>query len=152
MLVGVAMHVDRFAKLSHYRSGGKTFHPGDPPNFDYPESWSNDTGYPPYYDFAYFLTASSKKNSMLPATNTTYTGICPGDCKSTGKGGSCTPQGETHATGGSLAGPIAVWCALDEPDEHFYDFGLGTGMMKHAPCSCGVTLRPVVNIADRQIR
>ena len=113
---------------THTHSGGKTFHPGSPPNFDYPKSWSNDTGYPPYYDFAYFLTsATSKKNAMLPATNTSYTGICPGDCGSEGKGGSCTPQGESHATGSSLAGPIAVWCSLDEPDEHFYDFGLGTG-------------------------
>ena len=111
--------------------GGKTFHPGSPPNFDYPESWSNDTGYPPYYDFAYFLSASaSKKSPMLPATNTTYKGICPGECESDGKGGSCTPAGEANATGSSLAGPIAVWCSLDEPDEHFYDSGLGTDTIK----------------------
>jgi hypothetical protein len=97
---------------------GKTFHPGDPKNFDYPRSWSNETGYPPYYDFEYWLTsAATKKNSMLPATNTSYTGICPGDCDWAGKGGSCVPKGEVNATGGSLAGPIAVWCALDEPDE-----------------------------------
>ena len=97
---------------------GKTFHPGDPKNFDYPRSWSNETGYPPYYDFEYWLTsAATKKNPMLPATNTSYTGICPGDCDWAGKGGSCVPKGEVNATGGSLAGPIAVWCALDEPDE-----------------------------------
>jgi arylsulfatase A-like enzyme len=81
----------------------------------------------PYYDFAYFLTsANSGKKHTLPATNTSYTGICPGQCASDGKGGSCTPGGETNATGSSVAGPIAVWCALNEPDEHFYDQGLGT--------------------------
>lgn len=74
---------------------------------------------------------------MLPATNTTYTGICPGECDSEGKGGSCTPQGEPNATGSSLAGPIAVWCSLDEPDEHFYDFGLGTGVFLNHMLACG---------------
>ena len=111
--------------------GGKTFHPNDPPHFDQPFSWSADL---PYYDFtctplntpspplhhlvdhssarsgADFLTsAASAKNPMLPATNTSYTGICPGQCAWAGKGGSCTPKGEANATGNSLAGPIAVW-------------------------------------------
>ena len=102
----------------------KTFHPNNPPNFDYPTSWSTDM---PYYDFAYFLTSyKSAKKPMLPGTNTSYTGICPGDCTSDAKGGSCVPAGEANVTGSSLAGPIAVWCALSEPDEHFYDQGLAT--------------------------
>ena len=109
--------------------GGKTFHPGDPPNFDYPTSWDRSPTDPEsgYFSFSYFLASQ--------VTKTSYHGICPGECDIPGKGGSCTPAGETNATGGSLAGPIAVWCALDEPDEHFYDQGLGTdtiGRLKHA--------------------
>ena len=47
--------------------GGKTFHPGSPPNFDYPTSWSTEM---PYYGYSYFL------NNLT--TNVSYSGICPG--------------------------------------------------------------------------
>jgi iduronate 2-sulfatase len=84
--------------------GGKTFHPNHPKNFDYPTSWSTDM---PYFDFDYWLPKADTKVS--------YSGACPG-------------PGKPNSTTG-LAGPIAVWCALDEPDDHFYDYGLANNMI-----------------------
>lgn len=85
--------------------GGKTFHPNHPKNFDYPKSWSTDM---PYFDFDYWLKQE--------VTGADYSGPCPGFSKPSDSSG--------------LAGPIAVWCALEEPDEHFYDQGLATDTIK----------------------
>jgi len=79
------------------QGGGKTYHPGSPPNFDGFRSWSNAET---YYGYNYWMPPS--------ITHAAYPGPCPGHAK---------PNGPP-------AGPIAVWCALDEEDSHFYDHGL----------------------------
>lgn len=76
--------------------GGKTFHPAHPPNWDEPTSWSQDL---PYYDFSYFINP-----------NKSYPGPCPGEQPAKGSG--------------SCASKIDTFCALDEPDDHFYDYHL----------------------------
>merc|ERR1712023_135168 len=81
--------------------GGKTFHPNHPKNWDEPRSWSQDL---PYYDFSYYINP-----------NKSYSGQpCPGAGKPDGDG----------------ASKIDTWCALDEPDEHFYDHGLADNTIK----------------------
>ena len=123
--------------------GGKTFHPGNPKDFDYPSSWTDwggaaNGGHPPrsnppagfadnYFAYSYWLTNKS--------TGVGYGGPCPGFAK---------PQDDPAG----LAGPIAVWCALDEPDAHFYDHGLANdtiARMRFAVAQKqpdGVTQRP----------
>jgi len=97
--------------------GGKTFHPNAPKNFDYPRSWSTDmasrdTHGQGYFDFSYFLNNHSKPyNGGLPISHP-----CPGVAHPTGEG--------PKPNGNSLGGPIAVWCALNISDEHFYDSNL----------------------------
>jgi len=91
--------------------GGKTFHPNNPKNFDYPTSWSDWRGNPGafktnYFDYAYWLNSA--------ATGVDYKGPCPG----------FAGPSNTSSEPSGLSGPIAVWCGLDEPDEHFYDYGL----------------------------
>jgi iduronate 2-sulfatase len=93
--------------------GGKTFHPGTPPQFDYPTSWSDWRGQPRqfasnYFDYSYWL---DNKTTKVP-----YGGPCPGHPGPTPSSDPAVPDG--------LSGPIAVWCGLDEPDDHFYDNGL----------------------------
>ena len=89
--------------------GGKTFHPGTSKDFDYPDSWTDWHADAPgafdrnYYDYAYWLSSQT--------TGVPYAGPCPGYAKA-----------QNNSAG--LAGPIAVWCGLDEPDAHFYDHGL----------------------------
>ena len=82
--------------------GGKTFHPKHPLNWDGERSWGNDDAGLPYYDFSYYKP------------NPAYKGPCPG------VGG---PNGEG-------ASPIDTWCALDEPDDNFYDHGLANNAIK----------------------
>jgi arylsulfatase A-like enzyme len=118
--------------------GGKTFHPNTPKNFDYPESWSTDMAHnhntttgQGYFGFDYFLANFSKPfDGGLPISHP-----CPGVG---------APAGEANASGASLGGPIAVWCALDLADEHFYDNGLanntivrGDGSSTHATTAPG---------------
>ena len=98
--------------------GGKTFHPNNPKNFDYPRSWSTDmannsntTTGQGYFGYSYFL---SNKSHPFPG-GLPISWACPGAGK---------PSSENHANGNSLGGPIAVWCALDIPDKYFYDSGL----------------------------
>eukprot|EP01047_Picozoa_sp_COSAG01_P005331 COSAG01_NODE_181_length_22873_cov_12.951392_9_plen_364_part_00 len=79
---------------------GKTFHPNHPKDWDEPTSWSQDIpDSMQYYDFDYFISPN-KSYSPNP---------CPG--------AGPPPKG---------AGPskIDVWCAVDEPLENFYDYGL----------------------------
>ena len=85
--------------------GGKTFHPNHPPNWDGDHSWDTDM---PYFDFDYY-----KKNPAYPK------GACPGP------GG---PQ-NSSATGAQPS-HIDTWCALDEPDENFYDYGLANNTIE----------------------
>jgi hypothetical protein len=74
--------------------GGKTFHPGHPPNFDYPRSWSDwkpesaGSFSANYYGYEYWL---DQKRTGAP-----YSGPCPGHAKAL-----------NNSDG--LAGPIAVW-------------------------------------------
>ena len=78
---------------------GKTFHPKHPKNWDEPTSWSQDKE---YYPFSYYIN-----------NNASYQGQpCPG----TGP-----PKDNV---GGGTPSKIDTWCAVDEPDDHFYDFGL----------------------------
>ena len=97
-----------------------SFHPNNPKNFDYPTSWDDWGGHPHgfqgnYYDYAYWLNNAT--------TNVSYPGPCPGFAK---------PDPAAEA---GLAGPIAVWCALDEPDEHFYDYGLANDTIDRLRCA-----------------
>jgi len=82
--------------------GGKTFHPKHPLNWDGDQSWGNKQAGLPYYDFAYYKP------------NPAYSGPCPGP----------------GAPSGAGASKIDTWCALDEPDENFYDHGLASNTIK----------------------
>lgn len=92
-------------KLQNYTTlgGGKTF-PFLPKNFD-PTSWSTDMVYCPYTRFL-----------MSATTKVSYAGPCPGFSKPN------NPSGP--------AGAVAVWCALDEPDDHFYDHRLASNTIQ----------------------
>ena len=86
--------------------------PGAPPNFDYPRSWTAWRGQPSnqtsnYFDYYYWLPPKMSGSH--------YAGPCPGHPHPL--------PNLTNATDG-LAGPIAVWCGVDEPDDHFYDHRL----------------------------
>ena len=74
--------------------GGKTYHPKHPKNWDEPASWSQ-VAEQPYFPYAYWINP-----------NTSYTGPCPG------------PGLKNKSDGCSS---IDTYCALDEPDSHFYD-------------------------------
>lgn len=101
------MHGRNFTTLG----GGKTFHPKHPPDWDGNRSWSQQM---PYYDFEYY-----KKNPKYP-------GPCPG------------AGGPRPTAGGSdLASKIDTWCALDEPDDHFYDHGLASNTIKQLQYAAG---------------
>ena len=104
--------------------GGKTFHPNHPPDWDGTRSWSNQEEggnsptqaagslryiHPglPYFDFSYYKE------------NPSYKGPCPG-------------AGGPESSGASK---IDTWCAIDEPDDNFYDHGLATNtitQLRHA--------------------
>jgi hypothetical protein len=110
--------------------GGKTFHPGNPPKFDYQNGGGSWSAWPSgraggassqdanYFDYFYWLT---NKTTQVP-----YAGPCPGFAK---------PLNDSNG----LAGPIAVWCALDEPDEHFYDEGLASDTIARLRYAANVT-------------
>lgn len=99
--------------LCDRRCAGKTFHPNHPSNWDEPTSWSQDM---PYYDYSYFIQPN------------TSTSAYPNGSKQPCPGAGLPQKG---------AGPsnIDVWCRVDEPHEHFYDFGLANatvGRIKYA--------------------
>jgi hypothetical protein len=80
---------------------GKTYHPNHPKDWDEPTSWSQDM---PYYDYSYFIQPN-KSTSAYPM------GVkqpCPG--------AGLPKKG--------IASDIDVWCRVDEPHDHFYDYGL----------------------------
>ena len=85
--------------------GGKTFHPGHPANDDEPASWSQDM---PYFKFSYAL------------------GPCPGKCGEDG----ASPCKPGNNTSGGQCSWIDTWCAMDGPDEQFYDFGLANNTIE----------------------
>lgn len=85
---------------------GKTFHPNHPPNWDGAKSWDSDL---PYFPFSYY-----KPNPDYPK----------GPCR--GPGGPGKPSNPNdHAPS-----HIDTWCAVDEPDENFYDYGLANNTIE----------------------
>ena len=81
---------------------GKTFHPNHPTDWDEPTSWSPDM---PYYDYSYFIQPNTSKTAYPSGSKQP----CPG---------------AGLPTKGAGPSDIDVWCRVDEPHEHFYDFGL----------------------------
>lgn len=75
----------------------QTFHPKHPPNWDQPTSWSQDV---PYFPFDYYIQPNTSYPSTQPCAANPYTSTT------------------------SCASKIDTFCAVDEEDDHFYDFTL----------------------------
>ena len=97
---------------------GKTFHPNHPKNWDEPTSWSQDKE---YYPFSYYIN-----------NNASYAGQpCPG------KGPPKEDETAGLKVGVGTPSKIDTWCAVDEPDDHFYDFGLANATIERLQYAAG---------------
>ena len=91
--------------------GGKTFHPGSPPNWDQPSSWSEDAlpcatwdsdGACSYFPFSYWIQPNASKPKQP----------CPGAAGPAG--------GEPGGKGSGECTPEDTFCSLPDSDEMFY--------------------------------
>ena len=91
-----------FCCFTVVRSGGKTFHPNHPPDWDGERSWSLSEF--PYYPFSYYNKSA----------NATYSNDHP-----------CPGRAVPKKHPANACSDIDTYCHLDEDEHSFYDHGPG---------------------------
>ena len=93
---------------------------------DQPTSWSMVPAHP-YYNFSYWIQ---------PNTTAAYSTVaCPDGPSKATPCGPCPGPGKPSSPG--VLGSD-TWCAVDEPDEHFYDHGLASNTIERIEYAAGL--------------